>query len=269
VTIVALGTAGVLALAVAGKLRARQWTHGLVVLEALLALWLVSGWQTQAALAASALVFGSFTVVLTARRLRGRRRSTCACFGAPRTRSTTYLAARAGALAVVAAIGAADPPRPADRTIVAGMLVALTLAVAALSVLVAALYRQVGILHARTGPRRPLEIADEGPEIGAPAPPLAGVDEAGSLLVAFLGVSCRICMELEPALRRLGDDELAVRVVYDVEEPGTLDAWNVPGTPFLVHVVGGIVRSKGLVNTVEEIDALLQIGFARDAHAIH
>jgi hypothetical protein len=267
VTIIAPVTAAILAIAVFGKLRAREYAHGLVIVEGLLVIWLLSGRAQQAALACAALLFGTFAGVLAVRRLRGRRRTSCSCFGAAKLRSTTFLAVRAGALAAFAALGAADPPLPGERTAVIAALAALAMAVAALAVLVAALYRQVGILHARIGPRRPLEIAEEGPPLGSAAPPLAGLQEEGSVLVAFLGVGCRICIDLEPALRRLGDDELGVRVVYDVESPETLEAWNVPGTPFLVHVADGVVRSKGLVNTVEEIDALLEIGYAREAHA--
>ncbi len=267
VTIVALAMAGLLAVAVFGKIRARTFAHGLVAVEALLAAWLVSGRAQEAALVAAAILFGSFAAGLGARRFRGQRTSSCSCFGAEKTRPTMLLAARAAALAAVCAFGATNPGTP-DRTVIAtGAVGVLAVAVAVLSVLVIGLYRQVGVLHARIGPRMPLEIDEEGPPIGAAAPSLAGLVGEGGVLIAFLGVGCRVCVTLEPALRRLPDEGLDVRIVYDIEAPADFAAWNVPGTPFLVHVVDGVVRSKGLVNTVEEIDALLSIGYAREAHA--
>jgi hypothetical protein len=51
-----------------------------------------------------------------------------------------------------------------------------------------------------------------------------------------------------------------------VEEELEEDAfarWNVPGTPFVVHLVDGIVAAKGTVNTLEELETLLDTGRAR------
>jgi hypothetical protein len=37
----------------------------------------------------------------------------------------------------------------------------------------------------------------------------------------------------------------------------------VPGTPFAVHVVDGLVAAKGTVNTLEQLDGLLAAGRGR------
>ncbi len=101
----------------------------------------------------------------------------------------------------------------------------LALAVAALAVLVLALYRQVGVLALRIAPRHALELAEEGPELGADAPQLDRLTRDGEELVAFLGAGCRVCHELEPSLRALAREGLPVHLVYDVEDGAALERW--------------------------------------------
>ena len=52
-------------------------------------------------------------------------------------------------------------------------------------------------------------------------------------------------------------------MVYEDEEPEAFGRWDVPGTPFAVHVVDGIVAAKGTVNTLEQLEALIAVGGAR------
>ena len=40
-------------------------------------------------------------------------------------------------------------------------------------------------------------------------------------------------------------------------------AWSVPGTPFVVYAVDGRVAAKGLVNTLEQIEELIEMGERR------
>ena len=106
-------------------------------------------------------------------RLRGRRRAPCGCFGGTRERPVSWLIVRALLLAaagVVIAGGWLDRDADAVALLTAGVA-ALVVAVVVLTVLVLALFRQVGVLEARLGPRAALELEDEGPPLGRPAPP--------------------------------------------------------------------------------------------------
>ena len=223
----------------------------------------------EAAYAAVALA-AIFVVAALSVRLRGARTIRCGCFGA-RQRSTALVLVRAIAFTALAGfaafadrLGLGDPSRD---SLVLAVLVILAVAVVALGVLVLALYRQVGVLSLRIGPQAPLELEEEGPAVGAPAPALRGLERRGGELVAFFSEDCRLCRELAPAVRALGREGLAVRVAYEAVETDAFRRWNVPGTPFVVHVVDGVVAAKGLVNTLEQLDALVAVGTARTEHA--
>ena len=54
-----------------------------------------------------------------------------------------------------------------------------------------------------------------------------------------------------------------MRVVEEEQEGDVFEDWNVPGTPFVVHAVDGVVAAKGTVNTLEELETLLDAGRAR------
>lgn len=211
-----------------------------------------------------------FVAAVLAARLRGSARIRCGCFGV-RERATSLVLLRATGFATVAGLaafgGGLRLPEPGRDAVVAGALAVLTAAVVVLALLVLALYRQVGVLSMRISPVAPLEIDEEGPPVGQTAPPLAGLARRGPEVVAFFSEDCRLCRELAPAVRALGRDGLAVRVVYEGEEAVAFSRWNVPGAPFAVHVVDGVVAAKGLVNTLEQLDALVALGRARRQHA--
>jgi hypothetical protein len=193
----------------------------------------------------------------------------CGCFGDAREHPVSLLLARAGAVVaggLVVASGAADREVSGGALLAAGV-VALAVAVAVLGVLVLALYRQVGVLERRLGPRAALEIPHEGPPLGQPAPDLAGLARAGAELVAFGSAGCRLCRELEPGLRALARDGVRVIGVREDADPDAFARFGVPGTPFLVHCVDGVVTAKGLVNTLEQAEELVAVGAARVAHA--
>ena len=231
-----------------------------------LAIVLLLGVATRQAGIAVAALGAVFTLALLRTRVRGRRRTSCGCFGGTRPASTMLLAARAavlGALGAVLAVGVPTVDAPNDGrwqtaaiALLAGMVVALALAVLAL-------YRQVGVLSLRLAPRTALELEDEGPPIGQIAPLLPGLARAGSELVAFVSLDCRMCIELLPGLRALEREGTPVRWLREDREEEAFDAWGVPGTPYVVHVVDGVVRAKGLVNTLEQIDWVLDVGAER------
>jgi methylamine dehydrogenase accessory protein MauD len=159
--------------------------------------------------------------------------------------------------------------------------------VIALALLVLALARQVGTLHLRLGPRGALELDDEGPALGeAPEP----VDRRGlhgehvsvggpgpPQLLLFVSPGCPVCREVLPSLpvaARAGG--MAARVVVDAETesaghaygngaaapvvagPDVARAYRVPGTPYAVVLDRlGVVRAKGTVNTMEQLEGLV------------
>ena len=85
----------------------------------------------------------------------------------------------------------------------------------------------------------------------------------GAELVVFSSAGCRLCRQLAPGIAALARQGLAVRVVEEEQEEDVFKRWNVPGTPFVVHVLDGVVAAKGTVNTLEELETLLDAGKAR------
>jgi hypothetical protein len=252
---------------VPGALR-RPAAAALVVVELVLAGLLLAG-IPGAALGAFALGV-VFVAAVAAARARGFRRIRCGCFGS-RERSTWLVLVRAAGFASIAGLAAfgagLEIERPSGEALLVAAVAILGIAVVALALLVLALYRQVGILTLRISPVGPLEIEEEGPPVGQTAPPLAGLARHGGELVAFFSEDCGVCRDLAPAVRALGREGLGVRVVYEGEEAAAFARWNVPGSPYAAHLVDGVVAAKGLVNTLEQLDALIATGSARRAHA--
>ena len=275
-TVLRLVVAAVLLAAAISKLRDRVavvrrlggvQTIALIAVEGALAIWLGTGIAPRTAGAAAALLMLVFAARLVVARARGARVLPCNCFGAGRDRPAWLLISRALGLVALTALVAIAPPTPSRDALLVTAIAVLAVTVAGLAVLVLALYRQVGVLALRIAPRHALELAEEGPELGAEAPGLDGIERSGEELVAFLGAGCRVCHDLEPSLRALSREGLAMRLVYDVEDDAAIERWNVPGTPFMVALGDGIAVAKGTVNTLEEVEGLLALGRARLAHA--
>jgi methylamine utilization protein MauE len=214
----------------------------------------------------AALLLGAvFVTAVTQARLRGVTRLRCGCFGGGIRRTTSVLVRALGftALAGLAAFGGTDVGAPSRDAVFFTVLGLLAAAVVGLAVLVFALYRQVGVLMLRLGPRVALELAEEGPPVGDSAPALERLGRRGSELVVFFSPDCRLCRRLAPGVAALAREGLPVRVVDEAEEAPAFERWNVPGTPFAVHVVDGRVAAKGTVNALEEVDGLLATGTRR------
>jgi len=157
-----------------------------------------------------------------------------------------------------------------------------------LAVLVAALARQIGVLHMRLGPRGALEVDEEGPPLGELPPTAEVVDLEGAphrvggpgvpALLLFVSAGCPICREVLPGVApaaRAGD--LRPLVLVDDDDPASLDryrehdprvpvaaapdvadTYDIPGTPFVVVLdEAGVVRAKGTVNTLEQMEGLV------------
>ena len=239
------------------------WT--VMVTEAVVGLLLLFGLALPASAYAAVALGVVFVAALAFAWLRGVERLRCGCFGASEGR-TTHLLLRAGgftALALLAAFGGRIDLSVSADTLIVGALVVLSLTVIGLTLLVLALYRQVGVLTLRIGPRVPFEIAEEGPELGSRAPELDGLRGRRAEVVFFFSTTCRLCRQLGAGVAALARQGLAVRVVEEEQEEEAFKRWNVPGTPFVVHVVEGVVVAKGTVNTLEELESLLDTGRAR------
>lgn len=173
----------------------------------------------------------------------------------------------------------------------------LWLAVIALSLVVVALLRQVGVLHERIAPAGALMVRG-GPAVGDPAPVLevaswsgetlriGGAEPEGrATLVCFVSPTCPVCKTLLPVMRGLAAGEPSLRVVLAsdgsraehavfVAEQGLADApyvlssalglaYRVAQLPYAVLIdASGVVRAAGLVNTREHLESLLE------AHAL-
>ena len=238
---------------------------GVIAAEGVVGLLVLFGIATPASTYAAIALGLVFVGALGLARLRGVERLRCGCFGASEGKTTHLLIRAVGftLLTLLAAFGGEIDVGGSSDTLIAVALVVLTAAVILLSLLVLALYRQVGVLTMRIGPRVPFELAEEGPELGASAPALEGLRGRRAEVVFFFSATCRLCRQLSPGVAALARQGLAVRVVEEEQEEDVFKRWNVPGTPFVVHVLDGIVAAKGTVNTLEELETLLDAGKAR------
>ncbi len=134
-----------------------------------------------------------------------------------------------------------------------------------LCVVVVALARQVGTLHLRLGPRGALEIDTEGPALGEPLPPVDARGADGDAICSAdrgRGGSC--CSRRRPASsagrwrRRARGGRPADLAAADRARPRCGAAFEVPGTPFLLVLDElGVVRAKGTVNNLEQVEGLV------------
>jgi len=170
-------------------------------------------------------------------------------------------------------------------------VVLLWLAVIVLGVLLWALSRQVGVLFERVAPMGAL-VTDAGPAVGEASPSFAltglqseavtigGATERPTLLF-FLSPTCPVCKKLIPVLKALVKDErrrLAVVLASDGERAEHLAFLREQGLGALPYVLStelgmsyrvsrlpyavlldaqGVVAAKGLVNSREQLDSLL------------
>lgn len=175
--------------------------------------------------------------------------------------------------------------------------------VVVLAGVVAALARQIGVLHERIAPAGALTV-ERGPRVGEAAPALQlpslggrrieiGGEGSPRSLLFFLSPACPVCKTLLPTLARVAREQGdGLRVLYASDgEPGEhhdfvrasgLDPdayllsrdlglrFAVSKLPYAVLVdERGVVRAKGLVNTREHLESLfeaerLEVGSLQD-----
>jgi hypothetical protein len=250
------------ALATYGIRRAAPVVWGLIVAVELLLAVAVGAGVDAAAYAAAALM-ALFAGAQGEALARGRGGAPCACFGA-RGHVSGASIARA---AVLAAVFAAAPALPrseptTEEWLALGLAVAL-LGLVALAVVVLALAREVGMLRLSLDPRGALEVAHEGPEVGARSPladPFADELTPGRIgLAVFSSEGCQMCRALAPAVAAFGRDPRVV--LRDFDEVRHADAWavaDVPGSPFAVALdADGTVLAKGTFNTGAQLESVL------------
>ena len=167
--------------------------------------------------------------------------------------------------------------------------IVLWVVVVVLAVLVVALARQVGTLHLRLGPRGALEMDDEGPPLGDAPEPVDATDTEGRpatiggpgepQLLLFVSPTCPVCRDVLPSVRPAASvGRLSPFVIADADGPEVHEAYkryavgapvvvgpeiasrySVPGTPYAVVLDAlGIVRAKGTVNNLEQMEGLVE-----------
>jgi methylamine dehydrogenase accessory protein MauD len=152
-----------------------------------------------------------------------------------------------------------------------------------------AIFRQLGVLHLRLGPKGAFEL-DHGPPIGSSLSELEVTDIAGvrrtiarsgsRLAIIFLSDSCAACQQLEAPLKSLCKSPPPdTQLIVDLESKESVNsftashnndiwifvdspirqAWNVHATPYIVCVdESQTVTTKGIVNTLDQIESSLQ-----------
>lgn len=135
-----------------------------------------------------------------------------------------------------------------------------------LTIVVIALARQIGVLHLRLSPVGALEVDDEGPALGSAPERRAARTRDGRAtevggpgpkrLVAFVSATCPICEQILPSIAAAASAHRLVPQV--IQDPELELSYDVPGVPFvLVLDEAGIARAKGTVNSLEQLDGLI------------
>lgn len=143
---------------------------------------------------------------------------------------------------------------------------------AVLTIVVVALARQIGVLHLRLSPLGALEVDAEGPPLGQAPPSRTARAPDGTptmiggpgpmRLVAFTSPTCPICEQVLPGIPAAAT---AAKLVPQFVSDGELErAYGVPGVPFLLVLdTAGVVRAKGTVNTLEQVEGLIDTALGR------
>ena len=172
--------------------------------------------------------------------------------------------------------------------------VVLWVLVLALSAVVLALTRQLGVLHERIAPAGALML-NRGLTVGEPAPALevaaldgralkVGMarDDGRSTLLLFVSPTCPVCKTLLPAVKSSGRDErswMDVILASDGDlaaQREFVSAQGLEGVPYVVSAAlglayqvsrlpfaalldeRGVLRARGLVNSREHLESLFE-----------
>jgi hypothetical protein len=206
---------------------------------------------------AAAALLALFAAAIGVAIVRGRSGAPCACFGA-RSRIGTGALARNVVLAVAFVV---VPSLPAGTPTTTGWLVlglaASFICIAALTVAVLALARELGVVRLRLASEAALDIADEGPPLGS----RIALSRGGTALTLaiFSSEGCRLCQTLKPVVAAFQRDPLVTLAEFD--EMRDADVWrelDIPGSPYAVALDSdGHVRAKGTFNSYGQLEGIL------------
>ena len=244
---------------VRGETPAKAVWGGLIAVELVLGVAVGAG-STLAANAAALFMAGAATAQIAAI-LAGRTGAPCACFGANGKvgkASAGRAVLLAAAFALLPLLERSEPTTDEWQTF--GLIGAL-LAIGALTVVVLALAREVGMLRLAVPQAGALEIAHEGPEVGAQSALFEaselGPDRIG--LAVFTSEGCGLCRVLAPTVQRFGaHPSVVLRTFDEVEHAAQWEAADVPGSPFAVALAAdGTVLAKGTFNSGAQLESVL------------
>jgi hypothetical protein len=240
---------------------ARVVWGALVAVEAALAVAVGAGIEVAAYAAGGMLAL--FCAAQAAALARGRGGAPCACFGARGRVSRASLARTALLSVALAALPLLPRSEPSTEEWLGLGLAAALLGLVALTVVVLALAREVGMLRLAADPRGALEVAHEGPEVGGRTALAAYFGTAlapGRIGLAVFGSEgCGLCRALEPAVEAFGrDPRVALRRFDEARDADAWTAADVPGSPFAVALdADGTVLAKGTFNTGAQLESVL------------
>ncbi len=173
--------------------------------------------------------------------------------------------------------------------------IVLWVSVLALAAVVLALIRQIGVLHERIAPMGALTI-DHGPKVGDQSPVFDLIDirqrpvsigrlspDGKGTFLMFVAPGCPVCKKLLPVVKSIVKEELSLRLVFAsdgerVEQERFLRSERIEDYPLVLSAelgmafrIGklpyvvliderGTVRAKGLVNTREHLESIVQAG---------
>jgi hypothetical protein len=214
----------------------------LVAVETALAAGVLAGWQW-AGLAAAGLL-AAFALGQAGFLAAGRGGMPCGCLGG-RGRLSWTSALRTAALAGLAVLGAGHAVPGWALVAAAG----------------------VAVLTLRRAPDAALEVAGEGPEVGAATALAEFLPDAPIRLAVFTSEGCRLCKALRPALAPFTREPgLAVQFFDEVADAPAWRAAEVPGSPFVVAVgPDGTALAKGTVNKAEHVASIVAAARERSA----
>jgi hypothetical protein len=115
-----------------------------------------------------------------------------------------------------------------------------------------------------------LEIAGEGPDLGAAVPELSErlPRPADALALAiFTSEGCHLCHSLEPAIESLaGEPGLALASFDEVGEAELWRGLGIPGSPFAIALAAdGSVLAKGTFNNLAQLESVVATAERRRA----